>query len=88
MAAGRAFIERYYKHSYSRFALARPSRGDKGAAVQSWPSKTFQIRNGLLRAGAGVASMGVVPFCTGGRGFVNRLTNVGTVLGDIEYVRG
>ena len=33
-------------------------------------------------------SLGVVPFCTGGRGLVNRLTNIGTVLGAIEYARG
>ena len=31
---------------------------------------------------------GVVPFCTGGRGLVNRLTNFGTVLGAIECARG
>jgi hypothetical protein len=34
------------------------------------------------------AGMGVVPFRTGGRGLVNRLTSVGTVLGAIEYARG
>jgi hypothetical protein len=32
--------------------------------------------------------MGVVPLCVGGRGLVNRLTNVGTVLGAIEYASG
>ena len=34
------------------------------------------------------AGMGAVQFFTGGRGLVNRLTNVGTVLGAIEYARG
>ena len=45
----------------------------------------LQITDGLVRARRAPASMGVVLFCTGGRGLVNRPTKVGIVLGAIEY---
>jgi hypothetical protein len=61
------------------FKTPKPSARSEAYATN------LQITDGLVRARRAAASMGVVPFRTGGRGLVNRLTNVGIVLGAIEY---
>jgi hypothetical protein len=49
----------------------------------AWPPESRSFGKAKM-----LRSLGVVPFCTGGPGLVNRLTNVGTVLGAIKYARG
>ena len=54
-------------------------------------TRAHRVRSATVyceQASGAESGMGVVPFCTGGRGLANRLTNVGTVLGAIEYARG
>jgi hypothetical protein len=78
--AGRAFTERSYKHSHS-IRTSAPVEGTR-ARRQSW-QKTFRSE-GFIASGRGEWALSRSAQAV----VMNRLTNVGTVLGAIEYVRG
>ena len=55
LAAGRAFVERYYKRSYSRFA-PRPSPPEQTRVPPDWAPRLLHIRQSLQMTQARLAS--------------------------------